>query len=281
MKSKCPKCGQEFEGDYDFCPKCGSSIAHTNKKITCSKCGCEYESDYDFCPKCGEKTSNLVDNLQTSQSKNINSDTSIYKSSGFKKIVKSDVIVRIVMYSISILFLLTFSFTPFFVRDKNESFFTMSIFGIKNFTVGYSALLWLCLLIVFFSIVVLGFMIFALVKECKKISNIDETSKKLYEEVSDKYYDEVKSYIRNQMGKTSFSNVITDTCVEIIFGFFIIMIMIESIARSYGEVVFYKSINASLAIPIIFFVGFIGLSIADWAIKRYVKKRFIQKKQDD
>lgn len=61
MKSKCSNCGQEFEGDLNFCPKCGKPIETGNKTVTCPKCGYSYESDYSFCPKCGEKTSVIVD----------------------------------------------------------------------------------------------------------------------------------------------------------------------------------------------------------------------------
>ena len=53
MKSKCSNCGQEFEGDLNFCPKCGKPIETGNKTVTCPKCGYSYESDYSFCPKCG------------------------------------------------------------------------------------------------------------------------------------------------------------------------------------------------------------------------------------
>lgn len=51
MKSKCSNCGQEFEGDLNFCPKCGKPIETGNKTVTCPKCGYSYESDYSFLSK--------------------------------------------------------------------------------------------------------------------------------------------------------------------------------------------------------------------------------------
>lgn len=49
-KKRCPKCGEENDGDAQYCNTCGSPLTKT-----CSYCGEKNDIEAKFCRKCGKK----------------------------------------------------------------------------------------------------------------------------------------------------------------------------------------------------------------------------------
>ena len=59
----CKNCGKQINGDFKFCPNCGTKIEEETPKeetsnIFCSSCGKSVNSDFNVCPFCGEKLKN-------------------------------------------------------------------------------------------------------------------------------------------------------------------------------------------------------------------------------
>ena len=61
----CSKCGSELNGDFDFCPYCGTP---KSKVSYCQKCHRFYEN-FDFCPNCGTKLISKGEYLQQAKEK--------------------------------------------------------------------------------------------------------------------------------------------------------------------------------------------------------------------
>ena len=51
---KCPKCGQEYDGSFNFCPDCKEPNPSKKRTNKCPKCGSEYDFSFKFCPECAE-----------------------------------------------------------------------------------------------------------------------------------------------------------------------------------------------------------------------------------
>ena len=49
-KESCPGCGMRAQGDYLFCPNCGSGL-----KQECPSCGKNLRLDWNSCPFCGRR----------------------------------------------------------------------------------------------------------------------------------------------------------------------------------------------------------------------------------
>ena len=59
----CKNCGKQINGDFKFCPNCGTKVEEETSKentsnIFCSSCGKSIKSDFNVCPFCGEKLKN-------------------------------------------------------------------------------------------------------------------------------------------------------------------------------------------------------------------------------
>ena len=310
MKSKCSNCGQEFEGDLNFCPKCGKPIETGNKTVTCPKCGYSYESDYSFCPKCGEKTSVTVDDTpivevnssapkeeKVVEKKKFNLNIPFFKKEAFKSApieenneeglelyqqksfqeeVRKDVYVRIAMFGSITLFILLYLFIPFLIENGSNdslvhmSFFKLAILNIKNLFRADS-LGFYFVFITIYSIVILGFTIYYLVNEFKKFQNIEDASRSTYELVSKKDEDVVKSYIR----KTERANQLFSKnrfFYNAVYGVICLTIFMIILNNMFGSKLFYEKISGLITFPIIFFILFVVFLVMDFFINRNLKK---------
>lgn len=310
MKSKCSNCGQEFEGDLNFCPKCGKPIETGNKTVTCPKCGYSYESDYSFCPKCGEKTSVTVDDTSIVEvnssapkeekvvekkkfnlnipffkkgafknepiEENNEEGLELYQQKSFQEEVRKDVYVRIAMFGSITLFILLYIFIPFLVENGSDdslvhmSFFKLAILNVKDLFRANS-LGFYFVFITIYSIVILGFTIYYLVKEIKKIQDIEEASRSTYELVSKKDEDVVKSYIR----KTERANQLLNKnrlFYNAVSGLFLLTILMIIFNNMFDGKFFYEKISGLITFPILFFILFVVCLVIDFFMNRNLKK---------
>ncbi|MDA8442692.1 MAG: zinc ribbon domain-containing protein [Peptococcaceae bacterium] len=49
---QCPNCHSSLQGEFKFCPHCGTQIA---QKSSCSACGQPAEPSWVSCPHCGNQ----------------------------------------------------------------------------------------------------------------------------------------------------------------------------------------------------------------------------------
>lgn len=58
----CPKCGQEFQNEYNFCDQCGAALVEL---IKCPNCGMEWPEGTKFCANCGAELMQSEEQVKT------------------------------------------------------------------------------------------------------------------------------------------------------------------------------------------------------------------------
>lgn len=57
---KCPKCGNEYSRNVNFCPECGEPKPKEPEKTRCENCNTVLPDGVKFCPKCGNPVQTKV-----------------------------------------------------------------------------------------------------------------------------------------------------------------------------------------------------------------------------
>lgn len=180
------------------------------------------------------------------------------------------------MFGSITLFILLYIFIPFLVENGSDdslvhmSFFKLAILNVKDLFRADS-LGFYFVFITIYSIVILGFTIYYLVKEIKKIQDIEEASRSTYELVSKKDKDVVKSYIR----KTERANQLLNKnrlFYNAVSGLFLLTILMIIFNNMFDGKFFYEKISGLITFPILFFILFVVCLVIYFFMNRNLKK---------